>query len=297
MRLVWLFLKRSVAGFIADDALSLAAAIAFFTITSLAPVLVIAVAIAGLVFGEDAARGAMVGQLTGLVGDSSAELLQGMLASVANRSSGWMAFGIGLITALIAASGVFGEMQSSLNRILKADLSGGSVRRLVRARLVSLALVAALGLLLIISLIVSAVIAAVGDEMEGYLPGSKQLVSLGNLGASLVLLALLFGAIYKVLPDRDLRWRDVLVGSIVTAGLFTAGKAVIALYLARSSVASAYGAAGTLMVLLLWIYYSALIFLLGAEFTKTFADWRSDRKLSRAQALAELRARSAAQKS
>jgi membrane protein len=166
---------------------------------------------------------------------------------------------------------VFGEMQSALNVIWKASPQGSTVSQLVRARAASLGLVAALGFLLIISLVVSAALSAVGDLASAVLPFGTLILSAVNFVISLGLLSLLFAAIYKVLPDKDLQWRDVITGAIVTAFLFTIGKSLIGWYLGSSSVASGYGAAGALIVIMLWTYYSAQIFLLGAEFTKVYA--------------------------
>jgi membrane protein len=268
----WKMLKDTVLAFIDDEALSRGAAIAFYTVTSIAPVLLIVIAIAGVAFGRDAAQNAITEQLGGLMGQQTAEVLQTAVASAANKSSGVMATIIGIITLMVTASGVFGEMQTALNVIWKAKPKGTTVSRLIRARAASLGLVAALGFLLMVSLVVSTMLTAFGNYLDSVLPFGKVILNVLNVVVSLVLISFLFAAIYKVLPDRDLKWGDVVVGAIVTAVLFTIGKSLISWYIGSSAVTSSFGAAGALIVLLLWVYYSAQIFLLGAEFTKVYAN-------------------------
>jgi membrane protein len=233
--------------------------------------LLIVVAIAGLAFGREAAQGAITAQLGGLMGQQTADVLQTAVASAAGTSSGILATIIGIVTVIVTASGVFGEMQSALNAIWKAKPRGSTVSRLIRARAASLGLVAALGFLLIVSLVVSAGLTAFGNYLDSILPFGKGILTILNAILSIVLLSVLFAAIYKVLPDRPLQWRDVVMGAVVTALLFNIGKSLIGWYIGSSAVASTYGAAGALIVLLLWVYYSAQIFLLGAEFTKVYA--------------------------
>jgi len=270
-------LKESVSAFVADNALSRGASIAFYTVTSIAPVLVIVVAIAGLAFGEDAARGAIATELGDLMGRDTAALLQTAIASAANKGTGIAAGAASLITLLVTASGVFGEMQSALNAIWKATPRGTTVSRLVRARAASLGLVAALGFLLLISLAISAGISALGDYLSARMPFSTAPLHALNFVISFGLITVLFSAIYKVLPDTDIEWQDVAIGAVVTAFLFTVGKFLIGFYIGNSSTASTYGAAGSLIVILLWVYYSAQIFLLGAEFTKIYAGRHGSR--------------------
>jgi len=268
----WRMVKDTVLAFIDDEALSRGAAIAFYTVTSIAPVLLIVIAIAGLAFGRDAAQNGITEQLSGLMGRQTAEVLQTAVASAASKSSGVVATIIGIITLIVTASGVFGEMQTALNVIWKAKPEGTTVSRLIRGRAASLGLVAALGFLLMVSLVVSTLLTAFGNYLNSILPFGQVILTVLNVIVSLVLISFLFAAIYKVLPDRDLEWGDVVVGAIVTAVLFTAGKSLISWYLGSSAVASSFGAAGALIVLLLWVYYSAQIFLLGAEFTKVYAN-------------------------
>jgi membrane protein len=268
----WTMLKETVLAFIDDEALSRGAAIAFYTVTSIAPVLLIVIAIAGLVFGRDAAENAIIEQLSGLMGQQTAEVLQAAVANAASKTSGIWATIIGIATLIVTASGVFGEMQTSLNVIWKAEPKGTTVSRLIRARAASLGLVVVLGFLLMVSLVVSTGLTAFGDYLNAFLPFGKIILTVLNGVLSILLISFLFAAIYKVLPDRDLEWCDVAVGAVVTAVLFTIGKSLISWYIGSSAVASSFGAAGALIVLLLWVYYSAQIFLLGAEFTKIYAN-------------------------
>ena len=237
---IWRLLSDSVQAFVADDALSRGASISFYTITSMGPVLFIVVAIAGLAFGEDAARGAVAVQLRDLMGRESADLVQAAVQS-AGRSSGILASVVGAITLLVTASGVFGEMQSALNMIWKVQPQGTTISRLVRARAASLGLVAALGFLLLVSLVVSAILSGFGSYLDAALPFGALILHILNFVISFALISVLFGAIYKVLPDTELSWRDVLVGALVTALLFNIGKLLIGLYLAHSAMLPATG--------------------------------------------------------
>ncbi|MBE7212962.1 MAG: YihY/virulence factor BrkB family protein, partial [Gluconacetobacter diazotrophicus] len=245
-----------------------------YTVFSVAPVLVIVISIAGLVYGEEAARGAIVGQLRGMMGRDGAEAIQTMIASAGNKQSGTIGTVLGFGALLVTASGVFGEMQAGLNRIWKAEpavSTEGTVTRLVRARAVSLGLVASLGFLLMVSLAISAAVTAFSHVLQRVLPDIDVLLHVLNFLLSFGMTALLFAAIYKVLPDKPTTWHDVGVGAVATALLFTVGKTVIGIYVGSSQVASSYGAAGALVIVLLWVYYSAQIFLLGAEFTRAWA--------------------------
>jgi len=270
-------LVDTTLSFIDDEALSRGAAIAFYAITSLAPVLLIVIAVAGLVFGQEAAQNAISGQFSALMGKQAADLLESVIASASAESSGVLATIVGMVTLIATASGVFGEMQAALNTIWKTRSRGTILSRLVRARIASLGLVGALGFLLIVSLAVSAGLTAFANHLDT-LPVGALLLSVLNFAISLLLFAVLFGAIYKVLPDRTLQWKDVVVGALMTSVLFNIGKTFIGWYLGSSAVASSYGAAGGLIVLLLWVYYSAQIFLFGAEFTKIYANAHGSRR-------------------
>ena len=269
---IWQALKASGLGFFNDACLSRGAAIAYYTVFSLAPVLLIVVAIAGLVFGDDAARGAIRAQISGLMGVASADAIQGMIQNASNKNSGIIATVIGGVTLLVAASGVFLEMQTALNAIWKVGPSAGVVSNLVRARLQSLGLVMTLGFLLMVSLLISAALTALDSFLANRLPGVHLALRAVSLVVSFGLITVLFAAIYKVLPDTDVAWRDVGIGAVVTALLFTLGKNVISLYIGSSRIATTYGAAGALAIILVWIYYSSQIFLLGAEFTMAWAQ-------------------------
>ena len=277
---------ETVYGFVEDGALSRGAAIAYYTIVSIGPVLLICIAIAGLFFGEEAAQGAIVDQLRGLMGDQAAELIQTTIVSASNRRSGILATIIGIVALIITASGVFGEMQVALNAIWKAEPPKAVLTGILKARMASLGLVATLGFLLLVSLVVSAVIHAVSDYVNGFLPWAATILTALNFTVSLAMISALFAAIYKILPDRQLGWRDVGVGAVVTALLFTIGKTLIGLYIGSSSMASSYGAAGALVIVLVWIYYSSQIFLLGAEFTKVWASHHGSAEAFAAKAAA-----------
>lgn len=262
----------TVNGFIADDVLTRAAGIAYFTLFSIGPLAVIAIAVAGFVFGEDAARGSLSAQLGNLLGPRAADAVQDMIRNTATGGNSLLATAISLGTLLLTASGAFGALQSSLNAIWKTEArSDGTLSRLVKAKLAALGLVATTGFLLLTSLIASAALSALRDWISDLFPGVQVVLQAINFLLSFGIIAGLFAAIYKVLPDRDIAWRDVIVGAVVTALLFTVGKTVIGLYLGNSDVATAFGAAGALAVVLVWIYYSAVIFLTGAEFTRAWA--------------------------
>lgn len=272
LKKIWLAMKASGLGFAADNCFSRGAAIAYYTVFSLAPILLIVVAIAGLVFGQDAARGAIRDQISGLMGSASADAIQAMIQNAGNRKSGIIATVIGVVTLLLASTGVFVEMQAALNAIWKAEPPTGVAMPLVRARLQSLGLVMTLGFLLMVSLLVSAALAALDTFLATRLPGVHLALRALSLVISFGFITALFAAIYKQLPDTDIAWRDVGIGAAVTALLFTLGKNLISLYIGRSSIASTYGAAGALAIILVWIYYSSQIFLFGAEFTQAWAQ-------------------------
>lgn len=272
LRTLWLVTKQSAEAFVDDGALSKGAAIAFYAVTSVGPVLLIVVAVAGLFFGEDAARGALMTKLGAAMGPQSAGFLQLAIGSASNHNSGVLATLIGVFSLIITASGVFGEMQTALNAIWRANPEGTTVGRLIKARLTSLTLVVTLGFLLLVSLVIGAAIAAIGAALDNIMPFTEMLLHLLNFVISLAFLAAIFAAIYKILPDRHLRWSDVVVGAFVTALLITIGKMGIGIYIGRSGLASSYGAAGSVLASLLWIYYSAQIFLFGAEFTRAYAE-------------------------
>ncbi|MBI3942837.1 MAG: YihY/virulence factor BrkB family protein [Chloroflexi bacterium] len=256
-----------------DKAPRLAAALAYYTIFSMAPLLIIVIAIAGLVFGEAAVRGQIVGQIQGLVGEEGAQLIQTMIENAGEKNSGIFATIIGVVTLVLGAMGVFGQLQDALNTIWEvAPKPGGGIKDILGNRLLSFAMVLSIGFLLLVSLVVSAGLAALGKFATNVSPGFSIGLQVVNLLVSFAVTTVLFAGIYKFLPDAKIDWEDVWIGAAITSLLFTVGRFLIGLYLGYSSAASAYGAAGSLVIVLLWIYYSAQILLLGAEFTQVYAS-------------------------
>jgi membrane protein len=269
---LWTVLKGALAGWWSDNVPRMGAALAYYTLFSLAPILVVAIAIAGLAFGAEAVRGEIVGQIKGLVGVEGAMAVQAMLEGAARPSSSIPATVIGVITFFLGATGAFLELQTDLDTIwrVKPKESKSFFRSLLEQRLISFGLVLGFAFLLLTSLIVSAALAAVHTYMGNAFPGVAVLWEGLNVIVSLAVITVLFAMIYKVLPDVKLGWRDVVVGAFVTAGLFTIGKSLIGLYIGTSAFSSTYGAAGSVIVVLVWVYYSAQIILLGAEFTREY---------------------------
>jgi membrane protein len=270
--LVHLF-KRTLSEFGAVKTPRLAAALAFYAVFSLSPLLLIGISIAGLIFGEDAAQGRVVGQIEGTVGSQTAELIQTMLAASRDESSGVIALVIGIITLFLGASALFGHLQDALNTIWKAQpAGGGGIRAVIKKRLVSFGLVLFVGLLLILSMLLTTGLSVLDEFVAGLAPGMIYLFHVLNLVITLGLMTLLFAILFKFLPDIDISWREVWVGAAVTAILFLIGTYLIGFYMGRAGPGSVFGAAGSLVVLLLWIYYSAQIFFLGAQFTYVYAS-------------------------
>jgi membrane protein len=280
MRAIADLFKAAARNWLADHAQSMGAALAFYTIFSIAPLLLIVIAVAGFVFGEEAARGEIYAQLRGMLGSTGALAVQGLLESARRPADNVPAavFGIGVL--FIAATSVFAELQDSLDRIWRAPRRPGhsGLWRLVRARLLSFGMILCIGFLLVVSLAFSAAMAALSRWWD---PQSQSWITFSGAteaGLSLLLVTAVFALIYKAMPHASIRWRDVWVGAGVTAVLFVAGKFVIGLYIGRSGVASAFGAAASLIVVLLWVYYSAQIFLFGAEFTWVYSHRYGSRR-------------------
>jgi membrane protein len=251
------------------------AALSYYTLLSLAPLLIIVIALAGLVFGQQAVQGEIFLQLQGLLGDEGAAGVQGILRSASNPKSGVVASVIGMVFLIFGATSVFAELQSDLDRIWKVPAPQDSGPwSLVRDRLLSFGMVLGVGFLLLVSLIVSAALAALGKWSQGWFGGVQWILQGVNFLVSFALITGLFAMIYKILPRVPIAWRDVWIGSAVTALLFTIGKFAIGFYIGRSHLSAAYGAAGSLVVVLVWVYYAAQIFLLGAEFTCVYAKTR-----------------------
>ncbi len=270
-------LRRAVEAWIDDRAPSMGAALAFYTLFSAAPLLLIVISVAGLVFGEDAARGAVMAQLTGLMGAQGAQAVEALLRAINDPAAGVNATVVGVVMLLIGATTVFAELQDALDRIWRVPPASGaaSVWQLIRNRILSLGLVLAIGFLLTVLLVVSSLLAALGTWWGERFAAIALLGGALDLLLSMAFLTVVFAFIYKWMPRVRVAWRDVWIGAVLTAMLFTLGKTLIALYLGRSAMVSAYGAAASLTVLLLWVYYSAQIFLFGAELTRVVAERRA----------------------
>ncbi|MEO8924243.1 MAG: YihY/virulence factor BrkB family protein [Caldimonas sp.] len=269
----WTLVKRAVSAWSDDYAPSMGAALSYYTVFSLAPLLLIVISLAGLFFGADAARGEIFGQLRGLMGDVAAKAVESVLASVSRPTSGVIGTAIGVGVLLVGATSVFAELQDSLDRIWRAparDRSGG-LWRILRTRLLSFGLILGIAFLLMVSLVLGAVISALGHWWGDAFTGWEVLAQAINLALGFALTTTVFAMIYKLMPRASVRWHDVWLGALVTALLFTAGKFLIGLYIGKTGIASGYGAAGSFVVVFIWVYYSAQIFLLGAEFTWVYA--------------------------
>lgn len=267
-------IKKSVAAWIDDYAPSMGAAISYYTVFSIAPLMIIVIAVAGFVWGREAVQGEIIGQLSGMLGKEGAQGVQALIESANQPTQGLVATGISIVVLIIGATTVFAELQSSLDRIWHAPKAAkvSGIWGLLRSRLLSLGFILGLGFLLLVSLVSSAAIAAFGTWANGLLPGWKLFLYLINIVVSVGTATVLFAMIFKIMPQAKVGWRDVWVGAVVTAVLFEAGKWLISLYLGKSSVTSSFAAAGSLVVLLVWVYYSSQIFLLGAEFTWVYAN-------------------------
>jgi len=254
------------------DASTQSAALAFYTMFSLAPLLVVVIALFGLAFGAQAVRGEILSEFQDWMGKDAAGLVQAILRTASEPSTNRLAGILGILTLIFGASGVFVQLQQSLNRIWGvAARPGAALTKLLRKRLLSFAVVLGIGFLLAVSLIMSTALTALGDYLERRYHLPVTLLHALNILVSFLLVTLLFALIYRLLPDVKLAWRDVFLGAVVTSVLFGVGKTLIGFYLGRTGAASAYGAAGSLVMLLSWVYYSALVFLLGAEFTRVYS--------------------------
>ena len=272
-------LKRALAGWWNDNVPRLGASLSFYTLFALAPVLLVAIAMAGVVFGPEAVRGEIVGQVGGLVGEQGGRAVQSMLEGASKESESRVATAVGLFTFFIGATGAFLELQTALNAIwrVKPKEGGHWLKELVLQRMISFGLVIGVGFLLLVSLLVSAALSALHRYMGAAYPELAEVWQAANVLVSFGVITLLFAMVYRVLPDVQLTWRDVWLGAVVTACLFSVGKFLIGLYLGTSSMASTYGAAGSVVVLLLWVYYSSQIVLLGAEFTRAWVELAGER--------------------
>lgn len=255
-----------------DQASRLAASLAFYTLLSIAPLLVIAVAVAGMVFGEDAARGQIAQELAKVVGPRAGEAIQGLVANARTPSAGIVSSIVGIAILLFGASGVFGELQGSLNEIWEVKPKPGrGIRGVLRDRFLSFTMVMGVAFLLLVSLVVSATLSTIIEHFRHLIPLSVVWQAV-NIGVALAVSTVLFALIFKVVPDVKIAWRDVWVSGLVTALLFSIGKMVLAWYVGRSATVSPFGAAGSLVALIVWVYYSAQILFLGAEFAQVYAS-------------------------
>jgi membrane protein len=265
-------LTRAAVKWNADDCLTLGAALAYYSVFSLAPILVIVIAVAGALFGPEAAQGEIVGQIRDLVGDEGAAAIQGLIQSASRQGTGPRATVIGLIVLLFGSTSAFSQLQAALNRIWDVPpASHGGIMAMIRARIWSFAAVLGVGFLLSVSLVLSAAAAALSRYGSGWIPGMSGVLLFTEVIGSLLVHTLLFAMIFRLLPDTAIRWRDVWIGAAVTAALFYVGKLAIGVYLGRSQIGAAYGAAAWIILILAWVYNSAQIILFGAEFTRAFA--------------------------
>jgi membrane protein len=265
--------KQTACEWIDQGVSRLGAAVAFYTLFAIAPLFVIVLAIAGLWFGEAAARRELFSQVSGLVGNEGGEAIQALVSAANKPKTGAWATVIAVITVLVGATGVFVELQDALNLVWGVRrVPGRGLRNFIKDRFLSFALVVGIGFLLLVSLVLSAGFAALGRFMVGLMPAQAAILQVINFVASFGVITLLFAMIFKVLPDVKIAWRDVWIGAIITALLFNLGKLLVGLYLGRSGVTSAYGAAGSLVIVLLWVYYSAQILFFGAKFTQVYSN-------------------------
>jgi membrane protein len=276
---IWSLIKMSVVSWRKDYASSMGGALAYYTLFSIAPLLLIVIAVAGFFLGAEAARGEIDAQLQGLLGEDGAAAVAGLLESASEPEEGLLATIVSVLLLLLGATTVFAELQSDLDRIWRAEtkpISG--LWSFLRARILSFSMILVLAFLLLVSLVFSAALSALGKWWGGWFEGWAVLLEVLNFAVSFAITTGLFALIYKFLPRAEIAWRDVWIGAVVTALLFAIGKSLIGLYIGRSGIASGFGAAGSFVVLLVWVYYSAQIFLLGAEFTWVYAHERGSRR-------------------
>ena len=284
MKKIWLLIKTTVESWNDDYAPSMGAALAFYTLFSIAPLLLIVLSIIGLIFGEEAARGEIVGQLQNLMGEQGAMAVQALLQNVNKPTEGMFATIVGVVLLLIGATTVFGELQNALDRIWRAPERAKSSGwwNLIHMRLLSFGMILGIGFISMVSLLLSAGLSAVSKWWAPILNNAENdwivLLTIMNALLSFLITTAMFALIYKLMPRVKIAWKDVLIGSVITSILFTVGKILIGVYIGTSAIASGYGAAGSLLVLLVWVYYSAQVFLMGAEFTWVYSNIYGSRK-------------------
>jgi membrane protein len=268
---IYILMRDTIFGWLGDRAPRKAAALAYYTLFSLSPLLVLAIAIAGAFFGEEAVRGELIQEARGLLGEEAARAIQAMIASAARRNEGAIATAVSIVVLLIGATSALAELKDGLDQIWDAPPERTqSFWYFLRKRVTSVGLILALGFLLLVSLVMSAALTFIANRFGGA-DATNVILQFVNVVVSFVLVTVLFATIYKVLPSVRVAWRDVAIGAVVTAVLFTWGKYLIGLYLGNNAVVSSYGAAASVIVVLVWVYYSALIFFFGAEFAKVYA--------------------------
>jgi membrane protein len=269
-------LKAAFSSFMDDRALKFSASLAYYTIFSLAPLLLLMISLAGIFLGQEAIQGKVFSEINGMVGNEAAKQIQDMIKHLEMSGKSTLSVIIGVVTLIIGATSVFGEIQDSINIIwqVKAKPKKGWVK-MIKDRVLSSSLIVTLGFLLLVSLVVNGALLAVSDRLKAFLPDITVVIfNVINAVISFVVIAVLFGVIFKVLPDVKIRWKDVRSGAIFTAVLFMIGRLVIGIYIEKSGTSSTYGAAGSLIVILLWVYYTAAILYFGAEFTRAYADYK-----------------------
>jgi membrane protein len=271
--------KASFTGFTSDRGLKLSASLSYYTVFSMAPLLLLLISLAGLFLGRDAIQGHVFNEINGLIGNEAAKQIQDIIRNMELSGRTTTALVIGAVTLIVGATSVFGEIQDSINIIwkVKAKPKRGWVK-LLKDRLLSSSLIIGLGFLMIVSLIINGALSAVNTWFQGYFPQTTILVfNIVNLAISFLVITLLFAVIFKVLPDAKIAWKDVRVGAFFTACLFMLGRYIIGLYIEASSTGTAYGAAGSLIVILVWVYYTAAILYFGAEFTRVYTEFTGAR--------------------
>jgi membrane protein len=278
--ILWSLIRQTMSSWLNDYAPSMGAALAYYTLFSLAPLLLIVISVAGLVFGEDAARGEIALQLRLLMGDSGAKAVQEFLNSVSAPTEGAFATAAGVLLVLVGSTTVFAELQDALDRIWRAPVRSQSNGwlTLVRARLLSFGMILAIGFLLCMSLILSTILKFMGRWFEPIFGAWYLILSVADAIGSFLLIATLFALIYKTMPRVRIQWKDVWTGALLTSLLFGVGKFLIGMYVSHSGIITGFGAARSVVIVLLWVYYSAQIFLIGAEFTWVYANTYGSRK-------------------
>lgn len=280
MKKIWQLLKTTVQSWNDDYAQSMGAALSFYTLFSIAPLLLIVLSITGFVFGIEAARGEIAGQLESLLGEQGAIAVQALLQNVNKPGEGLVASVVGVVLLLMGATSVFGELQNSLDRIWRAPerAKSNGIIALLHERLLSFGMILGIGFILLVSLVFSALLSAVNQWWSPQFKESVMLLSSVNIIFGFLMTTAMFALIYKLMPSVKILWREVWIGAVITAILFTVGKSLIGLYIGRSAIASGFGVAGSLVALLVWVYYSAQIFFLGAEFTWAYSKIYGSRR-------------------